>query len=117
MRGAAHKAAVLVVEDETFVRTYMRDLLEDVGFHVHEAVDADGALEKLEGEEFDAVVSDIEMPGEKSGLDLAWIVDRKWPSTGLVLVSGRHLPSPAGMPAKARFIAKPCLQTVREVIT
>jgi hypothetical protein len=70
---------------------------------------------------FHAVVSDIEMPGGKSGLDLAWIVDRKWPHTGLVLVSGRHLPSPAGMPAKAKFIAKPWdvgtfVLTVTEVI-
>jgi DNA-binding NtrC family response regulator len=79
-------------------------------------------LKKLQGEDFDAVVSDSEMPGEKSGLDLAWIVDRTWPRIGLVLISGRHLPSPAGMPAKARFIAKPWdvdtfLQTVREVIS
>jgi hypothetical protein len=56
-----------------------------------------------------------------TGLDLAWVVDRRWPRRALVLISGRHLPSPAGVPAKARFIAKPwhtdlLLQMVREVL-
>ena len=34
-----------------------------------------------------AILSDIEMPGTMTGVDLAWVVNSKWPRTGLVLVS------------------------------
>jgi DNA-binding NtrC family response regulator len=112
---------ILIVEDEVLIRVFLSDVLEDVGFKTRQAANADEALELLQVDEFAAVVSDIEMPGKTTGLDLAWTVDRKWPRTGLVLVSGRQLPSPAGMPAKARFLAKPwnidtLLQAVRDVL-
>jgi CheY-like chemotaxis protein len=92
---------ILIVEDEVLIRVFLSDVLEDVGFKTRQAATADEALELLQVGEFAAVVSDIEMPGKTTGLDLAWTIDRKWPRTGLVLVSGRQLPSPAGMPAKA----------------
>jgi len=110
---------ILIVEDEVLVRMFMRDLFEEVGFKTREAANAEEALELLKAEEFAVVISDIEMPG-KTGLDLAWVVDSKWPRTALIIISGRTLPSPAAIPARAKFIAKPwqidvLLQTVREV--
>jgi two-component system, response regulator PdtaR len=115
------RARILIVEDEVLIRAFMRDVFEEVGFTTREAANADEALELLKVEEFAAVVSDVEMPGTMTGVDLAWVVDRKWPRTGLVLISGRQLPSRGGIPAKARFIAKPwnmdvLLQTVREAL-
>ena len=112
---------LLIVEDEVMIRVFMRDVFENAGFTAREAANADEALELLNAEEFAAVVSDIFMPGTMTGLDLARVIDPKWPRTGLVLVSGRGVPSRTRMPAKARFIAKPChadllLQTVREVL-
>ena len=117
-----HTPSVLVVDDEVLVRRFMRDVLEEFGFSVHEAADAEGALQKLGSQRFDAIVSDIEIPGGKSGLDLAWIVDARWPSLAIILVSGRDLPSPKGMPLKARFLAKPWdvesfVTTLREAIS
>jgi DNA-binding NtrC family response regulator len=111
----------LIVEDEVMIRIFMRDGLEAAGFKIREAANADEALELLQAEEFAAVVSDVEMPGTMTGVDLAWVVEKKWPRIGLVLVSGRRLPSLMKIPAKARFIAKPChvevlLHTVREVL-
>jgi len=115
------KPRLLIVEDEVMIRIFMRDVFEGAGFKTREAANADEALELLKAEEFAAILSDIEMPGTMTGVDLAWVVDSKWPRTGLVLVSGRRLPSLMRMPAKARFIAKPCqvdllLQTVSEVL-
>ena len=112
---------ILIVEDEVLIRMFMRDVFEEVGLKTREAANADEALELLKVEEFSAVVTDIEMPGTMTGLDLAWAVDTKWPKTGLVLISGRTLPSLGSMPVKARFIAKPwqmetLLQVVREVL-
>jgi CheY-like chemotaxis protein len=112
---------ILIVEDEVLIRMFMRDVFEEVGFKTREAANGDEALELLKTEEFSVLVTDIEMPGTMTGLDLARTVETKWPRTGLVLISGRTLPSPDGMPAKARFIAKPwqmetLLQVVREVL-
>jgi DNA-binding NtrC family response regulator len=117
----ATKYRLLIVEDEVMIRIFMRDVLEAAGFKMREAANADEALELLQAEEFAAVVSDVEMPGTMTGVDLAWVVEKKWPRTGLVLVSGRRLPSLMKMPAKVRFIAKPChvealLHAVREVL-
>jgi DNA-binding NtrC family response regulator len=95
---------ILIVEDEVLIRVFMRGVFEAVGFKVREAANADEAFELLKAEEFAALVSDIEKPGKMTGLDLAWAVDTKGPRIGLVIISGRHLPSPAAIPAKAKFI-------------
>ena len=115
------KPRLLIVEDEVMIRVFMRDVFENAGFKAREAANAGEALALLQAEEFAAVVTDILMPGTLSGLDLARVIDSKWPRIGIVLVSGRGAPSLARMPAKARFIAKPChaevlLQMVREVL-
>jgi two-component system, response regulator PdtaR len=46
--GVNNKAAVLVVEDETLIRLWAADLLEENGFSVLESEDADAALKVLE---------------------------------------------------------------------
>jgi DNA-binding NtrC family response regulator len=120
--GQLARPHILVVEDEVLIRAFMRDVLEEVGFSVREAANAGEALELMKSEEFSVLVSNIEMAGAGTTLDLAWTVERKWPRTGLVLICGRHLPTPAAMPAKVKFVAKPwqmetLLQAVREVLT
>ena len=111
---------VLVVEDEALIRLFIRGALEDGGYAAAEAQTADEALDLLQNDSHAAVVTDIEMPGALSGLDLAWIVETRWPEIGIVLTSGRTLPSPEEIPSGARFITKPCqtellLQAVEEV--
>jgi CheY-like chemotaxis protein len=120
-RSCPTRPKILVVDDEVLIRVFMRDVFEEAGFKTREAANGDEALELLNVEEFAAVVSDIEMPGKTTGLDLARVIDSRWPRTAIVLVSGRQLPSLSRMPAKARFIAKPwqtdvLVQTVREII-
>jgi chemotaxis protein histidine kinase CheA len=61
--AAARRARVLLVEDSRVTREMERRLLEDAGFTVVAAADAEEALERLGGEPFDCLVIDIEMPG------------------------------------------------------
>jgi CheY-like chemotaxis protein len=56
------KPHILIVEDEVLIRGFMRDVLEEVGFKVHEAANADEALQLVTSQEFAALISDIEMP-------------------------------------------------------
>lgn len=60
---------ILVVDDDTRLRTLLRDFLSSNGFNVTTAQHAADARRKLTGLEFDLVVLDVMMPGE-SGLDL-----------------------------------------------
>jgi two-component system KDP operon response regulator KdpE len=60
---------VLVVDDEAGIRKVVRDSLEREGHEVTTCVDGQEALERLEDEEFDLIVTDLSMP-RTDGLEL-----------------------------------------------
>lgn len=60
---------VLVVDDEAGIRKVVRDALEREGHEVATCVDGREALERLEDDEFDLIVTDLSMPGT-DGLEL-----------------------------------------------
>ncbi len=55
-------ARILVVDDATTVRMYYRDVLEEAGFTVDEAVNGFEGLEKAVAESFDLILVDVNMP-------------------------------------------------------
>jgi two-component system chemotaxis response regulator CheY len=60
---------VLIVDDSRFIRQYLRQLLESMGFSCEEAVDGHAALQMLRGTSlFDFMLLDVNMPG-MSGLE------------------------------------------------
>ncbi|HEX5717216.1 MAG TPA: response regulator, partial [Thermoanaerobaculia bacterium] len=61
--AAMRRVRILLVDDSMVTREMERRLLEDAGFHVSAASDAQEALALLGEEPFDCVVTDIEMPG------------------------------------------------------
>jgi two-component system, response regulator PdtaR len=101
---------VLVVEDETLVRMFMADFLDEAGFKVFEAVNADEALTVLQARpDVQVVVTDIEMPGSMNGLALARTVQEHWPVIAVIVTSGRERPGPDDLSDKVAFLAKPYL--------
>jgi chemotaxis protein histidine kinase CheA len=64
------RVRVLLVDDSLVTREMERRLLEDAGFVVAAAADAEEALSLLAEESFDCVVTDIEMP-RMDGFELA----------------------------------------------
>ncbi|HEX2556384.1 MAG TPA: ATP-binding protein [Microvirga sp.] len=85
---AAVERRVLLVEDNNEVAEVGRLILAERGHHVTVAANVSQALDRLQGEAFDIVVSDLVMPGEKNGLGLARIVARRWPNIPIVLMTG-----------------------------
>ncbi|MEO3474520.1 ATP-binding protein [Roseomonas sp. CAU 1739] len=80
---------VLLVEDEAPLRRLAAHALKAAGHAVHEAEDADAALEAVEaGFVPEVLVSDMTMPGEMDGLALADALRGQWPDLSVVLVSG-----------------------------
>lgn len=103
-----HAPVVLVVEDEPFIRMMGADALEDAGFGVIEACNADEALEVLAArDDVGVVFTDVDMPGSLDGLALARRVRDCWPGIGVVLTSGRSITSEEISPQGDAFVAKP----------
>lgn len=61
--GERKSRRVLVVDDEIGVTEMIRDILEDEGWEVETRNEARAALELLETQSFDAILSDMKMPG------------------------------------------------------
>jgi two-component system, chemotaxis family, sensor kinase CheA len=56
------KPAILLVEDSITIRTQVKRILEGAGYDVTAAVDGLDGFNKLKSRNFDAVVSDVQMP-------------------------------------------------------
>jgi len=99
---------ILVVEDIALLRMIAVDVLNDAGFATFEARDAADALEQIyDHPEIDLLFTDINMPGDIDGLELARRVHVARPEMGLILTSGRERPTGAQIPDHGRFLPKP----------
>ena len=97
MADAPSRQVVLIVEDEALVRMTAVDMIEEAGFEVLEATNADIAV----------VFTDIEMPGSMDGLRLAQAVRGRWPPIKIIATSGRYVVRDGDLPSGGLFLAKP----------
>jgi CheY-like chemotaxis protein len=80
---------ILIVEDELLIRLALREHLEACGFSVLEAADAAEAMDLMERhDEIALVFSDVRMPGDMDGIDLAEWILKHWPGLPVMLTSG-----------------------------
>jgi CheY-like chemotaxis protein len=102
------KAVVLVVEDEALIRMNAVCMVEEAGFAVVEACNADEAIKVLESrDDIRAVFTDINMAGSMDGWKLAHSIRGRWPPLHLIVTSGLSVLNKGKMPLKGRFIGKP----------
>jgi two-component system chemotaxis response regulator CheY len=57
------KTRVIVADDASGMRTYLRSILTGAGYDVTEAVDGGEAFDAIMRETFDLLITDIQMPG------------------------------------------------------
>lgn len=79
-------AEILVVDDETPIRTMLKRILEANGYECRTAENADHARELLQEKSCDLMLCDINMPGE-SGLDFTRFVLSEYPDTATIMVT------------------------------
>jgi two-component system NtrC family sensor kinase len=81
---------VLLVEDNDDVAQSTAAILQAAGMDVTHQWSADAAFAALKGGATlpDIVLSDIEMPGKLSGMDLAFRLRESWPALPVVLITG-----------------------------
>ncbi|HTW72469.1 MAG TPA: response regulator [Acetobacteraceae bacterium] len=78
---------ILVVDDDPVIGKSFDRVLSRKGYNVINAANGDEALRKLAAEDYDAVFTDIRMPG-MSGLDVAEHVRARRPWTPVVIITG-----------------------------
>ena len=113
------KKLVLVVEDDFLLRMDAVLMLEEAGFDVLEAANADDAIVILEKRfDIDVVFTDIDMPnGSMNGLRLAHAVRDRWPPIKIVTTSGQLRLKDEDLPYGSKFISKPySVKLVNETI-
>jgi signal transduction histidine kinase len=79
---------ILVVEDNPEIRRLVMRQLSGLGYRAIETGSGPEALEVLNREPVDLLLTDIVMPGGLDGVDLARIAIEKWPALKVVLTSG-----------------------------
>jgi DNA-binding NtrC family response regulator len=79
-------ATLLIVDDDTRVREVLHELLS-ASHECHSADRAAQAMTYLEIEKYDAVITDVSMPG-LSGRTLLLHVQAKHPTTPVIVISG-----------------------------
>jgi len=97
---------VLVVDDDPLVQMLTVDTVEQAGYAVLQADNADEAIAILEARpDIALLLTDIDMPGSMDGLKLAQAVRHRWPPIKIIVVSSR-VPQ-FGLPADSSFFRKP----------
>jgi DNA-binding response OmpR family regulator len=102
---------ILIVEDEPLIRLFVADILEDAGFAIVEAANADEAIRQLgpDSPPFDAVIIDVGLP-DKRGDVLADELRVKWNELPIVIATGHDknvLAQRFGGDGRMRVLGKP----------
>jgi DNA-binding NarL/FixJ family response regulator len=84
---------VLIVEDSTLFRQLFKETLHDrfPSIEIHEAVNGEEALQKVEMFRPNLVFMDIRLPGE-NGLELTQKVKTRYPNIVIIILTGYDLP-------------------------
>jgi DNA-binding NtrC family response regulator len=99
---------LLLVDDEGDLREVMSDGLALHGFDVTTASDGTEALAHLRGDtRFAVVITDVSMPGDISGLQVAAEATALQPDARVVVVSGLQRSQLPPIPPSVGYVAKP----------
>ena len=103
------RRTVVVVEDEPLVRLTATTLFEEAGITVVEFTDGDAAIDYVRGHRDDvaAIFTDVYLPGDTDGLELAGIVSEACPDIAVLVTSGHHRAKPQGLGPRVRYVPKP----------
>jgi CheY-like chemotaxis protein len=113
---------ILLVDDEPLVRLTLAQELRQAGLEVHEAENGDEAsalIRKLPAA-FSLLVTDIHMPGQSDGLQVAALMRSRTPDAPVVYITGRpeavgHL-GPKEVLLPKPFTPSDLLRTIRELL-
>ncbi|MCZ8111524.1 MAG: response regulator [Betaproteobacteria bacterium] len=106
---------ILLIDDSPSVRTLMRGALERENFSVVDAGDGEEAMDKLDGQPFGLIVSDLAMPRMDGLSFLRWLrVHPRYKFTPLLILTTetrKKVKESARQMGAQGILAKPCTPT------
>jgi DNA-binding NarL/FixJ family response regulator len=105
---------LLVVEDNTFMRALISDLLVSLGFEVEAVESASAAVKAATRFDPDAAILDVELGAGPNGFDLARILRETAPEIGLVFLT--NIPEPKTIGVDNRSIPKDAAYLVKDSV-
>jgi CheY-like chemotaxis protein len=104
----ARQPAALIVEDQPFVGLVASDILRESGYATFHAFDAADAAQMLDDHpEIEVMITEAQLPGEVTGLELCRRVSRERPDVQLVVTSAGEPLRADDVPLGARLLRKP----------
>ncbi len=104
--GSPH--VVLIVEHNELLKLLTADIVQDAGFVVLQASDADEAVTILENRpDIALLLTSVIMPGITDGSGLAHMVCKRWPAIRTIIASGQTRLIGYDLPKDSRFFLKP----------
>ena len=104
-----NKKNILIVDDDTSMRTALSESLESCGYSVESADNGYDALKKFKEQPFEVVITDMRMP-QMGGMDVLKSVKKMSPHTPVIVITAYGTVSTAVEAMKegaAEFIMKP----------
>ena len=84
-------ALILIIDDSSYQRTLLRDLLYGTGYHTVEAADGQEGLERMAEFNPDCIVSDLLMP-RLGGLELLETLQERDSAPPVIIVTSSRQP-------------------------
>ena len=104
--GSERPKRILVVDDEEMIRLLLVEILAGAGYDVTTAADGVEAIDYLESDGFDLIISDSNMPGA-GGFQVVETAKRVDPQRPVIVISGRPTAE-----SRMRLIGHPRLEYV-----
>ena len=109
LRKESSQYTILIVDDEELIRSLVVTFLSKLGHSCLTAIDGVDALDKMEGNKIDAVITDIKMPN-MDGITLTSEISIKYPGLPIMVMTAFDEEYSAGIAISVgarEFIKKP----------
>jgi|GEM_PF-1006277 len=81
-------ATILTIDDEPAILEYLATILTKLGYAVHTAADGTSGCDAAKDRDVNLIISDLNMPGEISGINLIKKLRELRPDCPIVILSG-----------------------------
>ena len=88
-------ARILIIDDETQIRSMLRLMLERVGYEVIEAADGMDGIRQYRDNPADLIITDLIMPN-KDGIGMIIELKKEFPQVKIIAMSGGGVNRPEG---------------------
>jgi DNA-binding NtrC family response regulator len=103
-------ARILIIDDESQIRSMLRLMLERVGYEIVEAPDGIEGIRQYREKPADLIITDLIMPN-KDGIGMIIDLKKEFPNVKIIAMSGGGVNRPEGYLDGAKKLGASCTLT------